>query len=89
MEPETGWRAAKRTGKAAVPAGDATVALLQLLDLLSQKNLFVVPTGEVESFVKTVPGKGPKWVVEVIEGNHIESAVEAKEFVAKVIASLA
>ncbi|WP_433165877.1 ATP-dependent nuclease [Kribbella sp. CA-247076] len=88
LEPETGWRAAKRSGKAAVPPGDATVALGRLLDQLKGLGIFVVPYGEVESFVKAVGGKGPRWVVEVVAGGHLETAAEAQAFVRELLGSM-
>lgn len=88
LEPETGWRAAKQGGRSAVPSGDASVALDRLLGNLQSIGLFVVPHGEVESFVKTVPNHGPRWVVEVIRGDHIKGAAEAHKFVNAIMASL-
>jgi hypothetical protein len=49
---------------------------------------FIVPYGEVESFVKTVGDKGPQWVVEVIEKGLIDGAREAQDFVDKVLCAL-
>jgi hypothetical protein len=88
LEPETGWRAAKRVGQSSVPSGDASVALARLLSNLKERGLFVVPYGEVESFVKSVGGKGPRWVTEVIEKDHIASATEAHHFVDEIIGAL-
>jgi hypothetical protein len=88
LNPETGWRAAKKTGRAAVPAGDATLALDRLLPQLNAVGVFVVPSGAVESFVKAVGGKGPRWAVEVAAGGHIEKATEAQAFVGEVLNSM-
>jgi hypothetical protein len=88
LEPETGWRAAKRSGRAAVPSGQATVALDRLLDKLRSVGLFVVPCGEVESFVKAVGHHGPRWVTQVVEDRHIEKAIEAQDFVQSILESL-
>jgi hypothetical protein len=88
LEPETGWRAAKKSGKAVVPAGEATVALERLLDRLARVGIFVVPGGAVESFVRAVGGKGPRWAVEVVEGGHLQTAGEARTFVGQVLDSL-
>lgn len=89
LEPETGWRAAKKSGRSAVPNGAATVALDELLKALEDVGVFVVPTGAVESFVKSVGGKGPKWLVEVVSGGHIATAEGARDFLQKIIGSLA
>lgn len=88
IQPTTGWQAAKLRGKGAVPAGDATVAVERLLNRLREDGVFVVPCGEVESFVKAIGGKGPRWVVEVIEGGHVATAREAREFVGTLLHSL-
>jgi 8-oxo-dGTP pyrophosphatase MutT (NUDIX family) len=88
LEPETGWRAAKKSGRAAVPSGDSTVALDRLLDRLKDLGVFVVPYGEVESFVKAFGGKGPRWAVEVAAGGHLENATEARAFVSEVLNSM-
>lgn len=82
-----GWRDAKRMGEAAVPAGDASVALGSLVISLRECGIHVVPCGEVESFVKTVPHKGPRWVVEVVDGGHLPNAQEAQVFVTDVLSS--
>jgi len=88
LNPETGWRAAKKSGRAAVPAGDATNALDRLLAQLKSLGVFVVPSGAVESFVKAVGGRGPRWAVEVAAGGQIEKAAEAQEFVGEVLKSM-
>ncbi|MDN3351806.1 AAA family ATPase [Actinomadura sp. DC4] len=87
-EPETGWRAAKKSGTSVVPSGDASAALQRLLASLQAVGVFVVPAGEVESFVKAVPGKGPRWAVEVAEGGYLDSAVEAQRFIQDLWSSL-
>lgn len=85
LAPQTGWRAAKKSGASVVPPGDSTVALERLLALLAGAGLFVVPHGAVESFVRAVPGKGPRWVVDVVEGGHLDEAREARQFVASLL----
>jgi hypothetical protein len=88
LEPESGWRAAKKAGMAAVPSGDATVAANALLASLQAVGLHVVPSGAVESFVKEASGLGPRWVVNVVEGGLLQSAVEAQAFVRDVVDGL-
>ena len=88
LNPTTGWAAAKRSGVAAVPAGDATIALKGLLEGLAAFGVHVVPTGEVESFVKMVPGKGPRWVIDVVEAGLHEEADEAHRFLGDVLKGL-
>jgi hypothetical protein len=88
LDNRPGWPAAKKRGAAEVPPGDATNALHRLLKGLADIGLFVVPTGEVESFVKAVGKKGPAWVSAVIEQGRIADAYEAHHFVRTVLASL-
>ncbi|MCE0768116.1 AAA family ATPase [Pseudonocardia kujensis] len=87
LNPKVGWRAAKGSGVAAVPNGDGTAAAKRLLERLGEKGLWVIPVGEVESFVPTVGGHGPAWVVKVIEDGHLSGSIEAREFLTSVIAS--
>lgn len=56
--------------------------------MLRTLGLFVVPVGEVESFVKAVGHKGARWVTHVIEDGQIELATQAQEFVYGVLDSL-
>lgn len=88
IEPPTGWRDAKRRGLAAVPPAEATVAAKRLLATLRAAGIFVVPSGEVESFVPEVGGKGPRWVVQVVEEGHLDAADEATKFVGEILASI-
>lgn len=59
---QTGWAQVKKGGKAIIPAGDATDAFSRLDADLKSLGIHVVPVGELENFVKSVPNKGPKWV---------------------------
>ncbi|HEX7165870.1 MAG TPA: AAA family ATPase [Acidimicrobiales bacterium] len=88
LEPHKGWRGAKKSGMAVVPHGDATVAAEELLTEMRNVGLFVVRSGAVESFVRAVPSTGSRWVVEVVEGGHLERATDAATFVADVLAHL-
>lgn len=81
LEPTVGWRAAKRSGLAVVPTGEASEAAQELIANLARLGIFVVGGGAVESFVRQVGNKGPRWVTEVVEGGFVESASEAKVFV--------
>lgn len=88
LEQDAGWPAAKRSGTAAVPAGHASAATAALIARLRHANLFVVPSGAVESFVRVVGGHGPRWVGEVVEGGHVARAIEARDFVRSLVGSL-
>lgn len=89
LEPPAGWAAAKKKGRSEVPAGDATVALDSLLAELKQRGIYVVPSGAVESWVKSASHRGTAWVVDVIEKDLIGSAIDAQAFVNDVLESLA
>lgn len=61
------WDGLKRSGTAALPAGDATASFKQLDQLLRTHGIFIVPVGELECFVKEVGGHGPEWANAVLE----------------------
>ncbi len=60
------WAHAKTVGKAFVPSGDASKACERLLETLRNGGLHVVEVGELEGFVKTEAGHGPKWANAVL-----------------------
>lgn len=61
------WDALKSSGIPAIPAGDATVALRKMEQILRANGIYIVPVGELEGFVKEVGGHGPDWVNNVLE----------------------
>lgn len=85
VTPSSGWTAAKSMGLAAVPQGDGYRAAVELLDKLSALGVHVVPTGQMESFIKAVGGHGPSWVVKVVEDSLWQACEEAKSFVGRVL----
>lgn len=88
---DSGWDLVKRSGMAAVPAGDAHSSASTLLESLASVGLLVVPVGEIERFVPAVSGHGPSWVTQVLEqGLHDdESLREPRDFVRRVIRTAA
>ncbi|HIW21546.1 MAG TPA: AAA family ATPase, partial [Candidatus Dorea intestinavium] len=64
---ESKWKTIKDNGKIAIPSGEATDAFNKLSDALEDKDIFLVPVGELEGFVKDVGGHGPEWVNAVLE----------------------
>ena len=84
------WSEAKRQGKSFVPSGQASENLKKLLNILKDIGIFVVPSGELESFAKTIPGHGPRWLNGVLEKNLLEDEDlrEAREFVLEVFPEL-
>lgn len=88
---DSGWERTKRSGKSAVPPGQATARLGTLLALLRTIGLFVVEVGQLEGFVPEIGNHGPAWVNEVHErGLHAdESLTQARAFVSAVAESTA
>ena len=82
-----GWENAKKLGKPAVPHGESTVKLEELLKRLREIGLFVVPVGAVEAWVPTVALYGPAWIADVIESNSLEKASDAAAFLHDVLVS--
>jgi len=56
----------KASGRSALPQGQETEAFDQLVGNLKKIGIFVVELGELERFVQTVGGKGPRWVNDVL-----------------------
>jgi hypothetical protein len=61
------WAEAKKRGLAGLPAGDTTTRAKRLLTRLKEIGIFVIPEGEMEGFCRSVGGKGPRWVEEVLK----------------------
>lgn len=79
---EDAWQNAKNSGQRALPGGDPSAACERLLAYLRAIGLMVVPVGEVERFVTTIGGHGPKWVAGVLaSGLHRTPSPDAKAFV--------
>lgn len=77
------WFQAKSSGKAYLPAGDATLAFRKVQDAFQEKNVFILELGEIEAFDKSIGGHGPKWVNEVLEKDLVTNAdlEEARSFI--------
>ena len=63
------WNSIKRAGVPSFPAGTATKAFNRINKLLKEHSIFVVPVGELESFVKEAGTKkhGSEWVTDLLE----------------------
>lgn len=61
------WDGVKHGGKQALPAGDSTKSFEKLDVLFRNHNIYLVPVGELEGFVKSVGRHGPEWVNDVLE----------------------
>lgn len=86
---ESGWDAVKQAGLSGVPQGEAHESCIALLEQLRAIGLMVVPVGELERFVPTIGGHGPKWVTEVHrQGLHDDpSNMPPREFLSEVVAA--
>lgn len=81
------WEAVKRSGKTAIPNGEATKKFNDLQQLCNQVGLWIVPVGELEGFCKSIGGHGPRWVQEVISNRELSTDPDlqcAREFVCKI-----
>lgn len=61
------WDGIKKSGAAALPAGNATASYRKIDQRLRENGIFIVPVGELECFVKEIGGHGPEWVNIVFE----------------------
>ena len=61
------WAEIKRMGISAIPVGDATKAFQRINQLLRENQIYIVPVGELECFIKEVGKHGPEWVNKVLE----------------------
>lgn len=66
LKQKSKWSAFKKSGLNSL-SGETLVAANYLYCEASKVNLYPVPIGELESFVQTVGGHGPKWVNAVVE----------------------
>ena len=67
------WDAVKSSGEYAIPSGEPTKQFQKLLGLSKEMGLWIVPVGELEGFCKSVGGKGPRWVQQVIEERNLSA----------------
>jgi len=75
----TPWDAIKAAGAQAIPAGEATQHWNKLQDICKGIGLWIVPTGEMEGFCKSIGGHGPKWVQEVLTTRDVTNDPELRE----------
>lgn len=87
----TAWSQAKLVGTSFVPSGDASRACERLLRSLRGMGLHVVEVGELEGFVRTEDGHGPKWVNAVLSRQLATDPVleAARSFTLRIMGSLA
>lgn len=78
------WSDLKKSGVRGFPHGDAALAFEKMNSILKENGIYVVPVGELESFIPTVGGHGPNWVDSVLETYpDLENSIynEIKEFI--------
>jgi len=87
LKKTSAWSSAKDVGKQFIPNGDPTQAYDRVQAKLSEKGLYIVEVGQLESFCKSIGNHGPKWVNEVVAKNlKTDSDLEiARQFVQRVI----
>lgn len=81
------WDAIKHAGEAAIPSGDATNAYNRMKLMLMEHNIYLVPVGQLEGFVKEVGNHGPNWVNDVLDTYpDLNSTVydKVKEFIKRI-----
>lgn len=84
LKSETCWHILKKAGQSALPLGQAVQCFDNIDKYAKEHNLFIVPVGELEGFVKKVKVHGPGWVNDVLSQYcdlHDPVYDEAKKFV--------
>ena len=78
------WSILKESGENAIPAGQPIQAFKNINEIAKAHNLFIIPVGELECFIKEVNSHGPHWVNAVLEhySDFNDSVYETvKEFI--------
>ena len=81
------WPAVKAQGLAGAPSGPPYAAGEQLLKALDELRVHIVPSGEMESFDRSIGGHGPAWVSEALKRNIHKSSQAAKDYAVKALSS--
>lgn len=78
------WSILKESGENLIPAGPPIQAFKNINEIAKTHNLFIVPVGELECFIKEVNSHGPHWVNDVLERySNLSDSVydEVKKFI--------
>lgn len=67
LKTSTKWDILKTSGESSIPAGEAKVAYNSMNLKLKNKEIYIVPVGELERFITEVNLHGPAWVNNVLE----------------------
>lgn len=73
------WSAMKKSGRAALPAGEPIKHFDALSRLCSKHGLWIVPVGEIEGFCRSIGSHGPRFVEKVLEERSLETDSELKD----------
>ncbi|MGR4877057.1 ATP-dependent nuclease [Pseudoxanthomonas sp. LARHCG66] len=68
------WSGVKKYGLNGVPNGQARQECESLIDVLQKSGIYLVPSGEIESFCPTQGGHGPKFVTSVLTNVELNSS---------------
>ncbi|GAP53554.1 conserved hypothetical protein [Arthrobacter sp. Hiyo6] len=79
------WDALKKHGMSAVPAGEPYSACERLLKTLDAMRVHIVPSGEMESFDRSIGVKGSPWVSAALEKGLHKSSGGAKDYVGNIL----
>jgi len=81
------WGKIKEGGVNSFPVGDAQKASGQLINKLAEYNVFPVPVGTLEKFVRPVGNHGNKWLNAVFEAYDLSDPElrDAREFMERVL----
>lgn len=85
---ESPWKVIKSDGISAFKSGNQTESFNKINRILKENNIYIVPVGELEMFVKSVGGHGPDWVNNVLEKySNLSDDIykEIREFVQEII----
>ncbi|MCI1733419.1 MAG: ATP-binding protein [Bacteroidales bacterium] len=83
LKKSSAWAEVKRIGKFFF-SGQAYSAYKEIDSICSEKGLFIVPVGELESFCKSDSNHGPEWVINILESKdlaHDPELEDARKFV--------
>jgi hypothetical protein len=71
LKPSNGWKQLKKAGIGILAGDKAHQAATDLVDYFADRGLFLVPVGELESWVPQVPnGNKARWLTQVFDQEH-------------------
>lgn len=77
------WANTKRSGLSGLVSGEPTETAQRLVERLATLGLHIVPCGELEQFVPSIPHHGPAWVIEAVKRDLLTDTelIAARAFV--------